>query len=127
MGKIIAIANQKGGVGKTTTTINLGAALAKEGMKTLIVDLDEQANATIGLGIKRELVKFSTYDLLTSEADYVDGIYPTNSDNLNIIPSSNKLASIEKSLQEVKTKEQILLTKLSPLKEKYDYDIAFIS
>ena len=121
MGKIIAIANQKGGVGKTTTTINLGAALAKEGMKTLIVDLDEQANATIGLGIKRELVKFSTYDLLTSEADYVDGIYPTNSDNLNIIPSSNKLASIEKSLQEVKTKEQILLTKLSPLKEKYDY------
>ena len=98
MGTIIAIANQKGGVGKTTTAINLGAALAREQKKTLLIDLDEQANATIGIGIPRESVTISSFEILTLKMDIKEAICNTKDSYLDIVPSSNKLSSIEETL-----------------------------
>ena len=121
MGKIMAIANQKGGVGKTTTAINLGAALTKEGNRVLIIDLDEQANATICLGIDRQLVEVCTYDLITSDISINDTIVNTKEPNLDLIPASNKLAQIEDAMYEVLLKDQVLYSKLELVKNDYDY------
>ncbi len=121
MGIIIAIANQKGGVGKTTTTINLGAALAREQKRTLLIDLDEQANATIGIGISRESVKISSFEVLTQDMDIKEAICNTKDSYLDIIPSSNKLAIIEKTLYGYENKEQNLMRRVEPIKNCYDY------
>src|ERR1700730_16662269 len=97
MGKIVGIVNQKGGVGKTTTAINLSACLAIEGLKVLVVDCDPQANATSGLGIQRDDDRLSIYDVLMGHAQAAQVVIPTQVDNLSILPGSKNLtgANIE--------------------------------
>lgn len=121
MGKIIAVANQKGGVGKTTSTINLSAALAQKGMKVLVVDCDPQGNATSGLGIDKSEVENSIYELIIDECELNESICESAVTNLNVIPSNVNLAGAEIELIGMNEKEFILKKKLGELKEQYDY------
>ena len=121
MCKILFIGNYKGGVGKTTTTINLGAALAFANQKVLIVDFDQQANATTGLGIDKEDIVFDVTDFFTHIALVRKAILRTSLDNLDVIPATIKLANVEETLYQVTDKEYLMKRKLDILKNEYDY------
>ena len=124
MGRIIAIANQKGGVGKTTTAINLSACLAESGQKVLTVDFDPQGNATSGLGIEKGEIDKTVYDLLVGECDIEEECLISNmQENLDLLPSNVDLAGAEIELLEIENKESLLKTYLSKIQNNYDFII----
>ena len=122
MGKIISIANQKGGVGKTTTSVNMSTWLAKKGKKVLLVDADPQGNATSGLGVEKD-VEESVYDLIINEAKAREIVKKTQIKNLDICPSNINLAGAEVELVSMMSREYRLKEKLDEIKDDYSYII----
>ncbi len=121
MGKIIAFSNQKGGVGKTTTCVNMSAYLASMGKKCLIVDLDPQGNATSGLGFVKSEIKNSVYNTMIDELPIQDAVVKTSIDNLDILPSSIDLAGAEVELVYIKNREHVLKRVLEAARSTYDF------
>ena len=123
MGRIIAVANQKGGVGKTTTSINLSASLAELGQRVLTIDMDPQGNTTSGLGIDKNQVENTVYELILEETSLEECINPSVMDGVDVIASNINLSGAEVELISIENKEFLLKEKIDVLREKYDYII----
>ena len=123
MGRIIAIANQKGGVGKTTTAINLSACLAEVNKKVLVIDMDPQGNTTSGLGLEKDEIENNVYDLILGEWTIRESIHKTAIEKLSVIPSNVNLAGAEIELLGIKDKEYILKNEVDYIHEDYDFVI----
>ncbi|RGY97399.1 AAA family ATPase [Clostridium sp. AM58-1XD] len=123
MGRVIAIANQKGGVGKTTTAINLSATLAEAGERVLAVDFDPQGNETSGLGLEKEDLEKTVYELIVGECDINDCLIKNVQSNLDLLPSNVNLAGAEIELLEIENKEKLLRHYLDKIKNDYDFII----
>ena len=123
MGRIIAIANQKGGVGKTTTAINLSSSLASMGKKVLSLDMDPQVNMTSGLGVDKDEVEKTVYDLIIGNAEVEECICKDALDNIDVLPSNINLSAAEIELIGVENKEYILKNEIDKIKDNYDFII----
>ena len=123
MGRIIAIANQKGGVGKTTTAINLSACLAEAGQRVLAVDFDPQGNETSGLGLEKDEAERTVYDLIVGECDIDECLVSNIQENLDLLPSNVELAGAEIELLEIENKESLLKECLGKIRQNYDFII----
>lgn len=121
MGRIIAITNQKGGVGKTTTAVNLATTLAEAGQRVLLLDFDPQGNASSGLGVERSEIRSSIYDVITGNSGIEETILRDWMENLDLIPADMSLAACDAELADVENKNLILRGALRPLREKYEY------
>lgn len=121
MGRVLAVVNQKGGVGKTTTAINLSAALALEGLRILLIDCDPQANSTGGYGLSRDEARKSTYDILIGESTLAETILPTEIETLSLVPSSKNLIGANVELIQHDRRAYKLREALEPERDKYDY------
>lgn len=123
MSRIIAVANQKGGVGKTTTAINLSACLAEKNKKVLTLDMDPQGNTTSGLGVDKNHAESTVYELILDESELSECIYPSVMENLSVIPSNINLSGAEIELIGFENKEYLLKSKLDMIRSDYDYII----
>ncbi len=123
MGRVIAISNQKGGVGKTTTAINLSACLAEKKQKVLVIDMDPQGNATSGLGVEKASVEHSSYEVLLDDISITDAMEPSVCDNLYVVPSERGLAGAEIELIGKNEREYVLKEKVDQVKDQFDFII----